>query len=86
MGKSTYVSFEAPLVHINDGTGHFTVMDPEIFTNGDLFDAENALPVDVNVDGLLDFVILDELPGPDGVYGTDDEPVVEVTTLIGVLE
>ena len=66
---------------MNDGTGHFTVLDPNVFTNGEPFFAENAIPLDLNGDGLIDFVTTDFLPGSDNIFGTDDDETQIITLL-----
>lgn len=67
------IGAEAPLVHLNNGRGQFYAMDPNIFTSGELFFGENSSPLDLNGDGIADFVHTDLLAGPDGTYGTGDE-------------
>src|SRR5262249_45021874 len=68
-----FISPEAPLVYFNDGTGHFRTIDPEIFRAGDLFFGKNTVPLDLNGDGVVDFVHRDRLPGPDGLFATADD-------------
>jgi len=67
------ISEASPLVYLNDGTGKFTVLDPEIFTDGNEYYGEKSLPLDLNNDGLLDFTGSDISPGTDGRYGTGDD-------------
>ena len=70
---------EAPLVHLNEGNGQFIVPDANVFTNGDLFFGENSVPIDVNGDGVVDFVHTDAVPGPDRIYGTADDATQLIT-------
>ena len=84
MNAAAPIGWESPLVHLNDGTGLFRVMDPDIFTNRELFFGENSVPLDLNGDGVVDFVHSDALPGTDGRYNTDDD-VTRFIALIGTL-
>jgi len=84
MNAAAPIGWESPLVHLNDGTGLFRVMDPDIFTNRELFFGENSVPLDLNGDGVVDFVHSDALPGTDGRYNTDDD-VTRIIALIGTL-
>jgi hypothetical protein len=72
---------EAPLIHLGDGAGVFSTMDPNLFTGGQTYFGEYALPIDLDGDGLLDFAHSDLLPGPDGVYNTGDERSRIISTL-----
>jgi hypothetical protein len=72
---------EAPLIHLGDGAGVFSTMDPNLFTSGQTWFGEYAHPIDLNLDGLLDVVHSDLLPGPDGVYNTGDERSRIISTL-----
>jgi hypothetical protein len=78
------IGTEAPLAHLNDGRGVFTVMDPDTFTNRELYFGENSVPIDLNGDGLIDFVHLDAVPGPDRTYGTRDD-ATQIISLTGHL-
>ncbi|NKB43079.1 MAG: hypothetical protein GKS03_02255 [Alphaproteobacteria bacterium] len=62
-----------PYVHLGQNAGSFLVQDPELISDGSSFFGENAYPIDLNGDGILDFVHSDLQPGDDGVYGTGDE-------------
>ena len=60
------IGSDTPLVHLNNGAGQFFVMDPNVLTNGDRFFGENSVPLDLNGDGIVDFVHTDPIAGPDG--------------------
>jgi hypothetical protein len=70
---SGHISQTSPLLYLNDGTGHFTVPDQNVFTDGDEYYGENSIPLDLNNDGKLDFIGTDVSPGEDGQYGTEDD-------------
>jgi hypothetical protein len=58
-------------------------LDPQLFHGGDAYYGENAIPLDTNNDGLLDFTGTDALPGEDEVYGTADD-VYNLDSLVAV--
>jgi hypothetical protein len=73
---------EAPLVHLNNGRGQFAAMDANIFTGGEGSFGENSVPLDLNGDGVLDFLHPDAVPGADGTYGTADD-TTQLIALVG---
>ena len=44
---------------------------------------EASYPIDLNGDGLLDIISADLMPGPDGIYGTEDE-YDEIFPIMGI--
>ena len=82
MGRSADVDEYAPLIYLNNGRGHFRAVDPLAITGGQSSFAENAIPIDLDGDGLIDFVHADSLPGADGEYGTADDVHQVISTLV----
>lgn len=72
---------ESPLVYRNNGSGRFQAMAPEIFAGTDRYLGTYAVPVDANVDGVVDFVVPYRENGPDGRFGTGDD----FTNLVALL-
>ena len=75
------VRTESPLVYRNNGSGQFEAISPELFARGERFFGYNAVPVDVNGDGEIDFVVPQHDNGPDGKWMTEDD----FTTLVTVV-
>lgn len=75
------VGRHAPLLYLNDGSGHFTPFPAQRFTNEDWF-GENAILIDVNGNGVPDIVHSDDTPGADGLYGTPDDATQLITTIV----
>lgn len=71
-----------PYVHLGQNAGSFIVQDPEQINGGTLFFGSNAFPIDLNGDGILDFIHSDLQPGADGVNGTGDETSNIVSTIV----
>lgn len=71
----------APMFHLNDGSGVFRVLDPFGFTRGQTWFGENAIPINMDGDAVIDFVHSDLLPGADQRYGTGDEYSRLIVTL-----
>jgi hypothetical protein len=67
------IGSHAPLIYLNDGTGIFREFDGEELTGRQSWFGENALPVHLNGDELIDYIHSDRLPGRDGVYQTRDD-------------
>jgi hypothetical protein len=68
-----YLGTDTPFVHLNNGSGRFTVADPGIFTGGDLYFGENSVPLDLNGDAIVDVAHTDNVPGADGTFGNADD-------------
>jgi len=63
----------APFMYLNDGANKFSPFDSEKITEGATYFGEDAYPIDLNGDGLLDIVTVDLRPGSDNQYSTGDE-------------
>jgi hypothetical protein len=50
---------ESPLVYLNNGRGQFVAMDANVLTDGDLYFGENSVPLDLDGNGVIDFVHTD---------------------------
>lgn len=83
-GVPNSVTTANPYVHLGQNDGSFVVQDPEQINGGSDFFGENAFPIDLNGDGVLDFIHSDLQPGPDGVYGTGDETSHIISTIVTV--
>jgi len=66
------IGSHAPYVYIGQGDGFFEMQDPLLITNGSWF-GEDAYPIDLNNDGVMDFIHADGQPGPDNNYTTGDD-------------
>ena len=64
---------ESPLVYRNNGSGQFEAMDPTLFAGDDRYFGSQIVSVDVNGDGVIDFVVPLRDNGPDGDWGTEDD-------------
>ena len=64
---------ESPMVYRNNGSGQFEAMDPTLFAGDDRYFGSQIVPVDVNGDGVIDFVVPLRDNGPDGDWGTEDD-------------
>jgi len=84
MGGSASVDRYAPLIYQNDGRGRFEAIAPEAITEGRTSFAENAFPIDLDGDGVLDFIHADTLPGPDGDFGTADDRHQIISTMVTI--
>lgn len=73
-----------PYVHLGQNSGNFVVQDPALINNGSSFFGENAYPIDLNGDGIMDFVHADLEPGADGVFGTGDETSHIISTIVTI--
>ena len=75
------IRLEAPLVYLNDGRGRFRAMPPEPFAGEDRYFGYFTVPMHVDSDSVIDFVVPQHHDGPDGNYGTDDD----YTTFVALL-
>ena len=75
------VRIESPLVYRNDGSGRFQAMSPVPFGGSDRHFGQFAVPIDVNGDRAIDFVIAQRDRGPDRQYDTPDDSTILVTLL-----
>ena len=75
------VRTESPLVYGSDGRGRFRAMPPVPFTGSDRHFGHSAVPIDVNGDSAIDFVMPLRDDGPDRRHGTADD----FTTLLTLL-
>ena len=82
-GQQIPVGLHAPLIFLNNGSNYFTPIDPDMITAGQIWFAENAYPIHLNDDGLVDLVHTDLRPGPDGVYGGGDE-TTDIISMIAI--
>ena len=67
------VRTESPLVYRNNGSGQFEAMSPELFAGTEVFFGNYTVPVDVNGDGAIDFVVPRHDNGRDGEWMTGDD-------------
>ena len=70
-----------PLVYRNNGSGQFTAMDPRLFAGDDRYFGAHIVPVHVNGDGAIDFVVPQRDDGPDDEWGSEDDFTTLVTLL-----
>lgn len=63
----------SPFIYLNNGSNFFTPIDTDLITGGNIWFGRRAYPLDLNGDELMDFITVDLLPGPDGIYNTGDE-------------
>lgn len=83
--SNAYMGEHQPYLYINEGGERLTVPDHGVLEYAE-WHGELAYPANLNNDSLLDFVLPDAYPGPDGVYGTADDfmlilPVVGTVSL-----
>ncbi len=74
----------SPVVLLGAADGRYTAADQSLLTGGDPYFGDGAISVDLNNDGYLDFVHVDTLPGPDGVYGAGGDDNSAIITQIGL--
>ena len=68
-----YIRTESPIVYRNSGSGQLEAMDPTLFVGDDRYFGLQIGPVDVNGDGVIDFVAPQRYEGPDEEWGTKDD-------------
>lgn len=71
--SSGYIGRTAPLIHLNDGRGVFSALDPESITKGRLYFGALSFSLQMNADARVDFLPSDLQPGADGRFGTPDD-------------
>lgn len=71
------VRTDSPLVYRNNGSGQLEAMSPEPFADFAVY----GVPVDVDGDAAIDFVIPERHVGPDGEWNTADDISILVTQL-----
>ena len=69
----------SPLVYRNNGSGRFRAMTAAPFACSDRHFGFEAVPLEVNGDGAVDFIVPRRGNGPDGRYGTEDDYTTFVT-------
>lgn len=72
---------ESPLVYRNNGSGQFSPLPAEHFVSGNESFGYQAMPIDANGDGAVDFVASEPGPGADGIWDTGDDSAQLVTLL-----
>lgn len=81
MAGSSPVGDDAPYIYIRKDNRSFESQWSSLFTFDRWF-GEDAYPIDLNGDGVLDLIHSDLTPGADLVYGTGDEVSQIISTIV----
>lgn len=81
MAGASPVGDDAPYIYIQKNDRTFEAQWSSLFTFDRWF-GEDAYPIDLNGDGVLDLIHSDLTPGADQVYGTGDEVSQIITTIV----
>lgn len=81
MAGTAPVGEEAPYVYIRKDDRTFEIQYYGLFTLSRWF-GEDAYPIDLNGDGIMDLIHADLMPGADNSYGTGDEVSQIISTIV----